>query len=225
VRILIVEDEPELAQQLSNILKKQKYTVDSASDGEEALDRMYVEPYDLVLLDIMLPKKDGFAVLLELRNAKKKTPVLMLTAKGDIEDRIRGLNMGADDYLPKPFAMEELPARIRALLRRSNAHVSPILQAGTFALNTVTGEVSCNSLPVELTPREFSILQFLLYNKNRVVSRYTMAEHIWGDEFDPVTMSNSIDVHIKNLRRKLGNNKGNIIRTVRGIGYTIREEA
>ena len=224
MRILIVEDEPELARQLGEILTKQKYTVDIASDGEAALDRIYVEPYDLILLDIMLPKKDGFAVLQEVRDAKKKTPVLMLTAKADIEDRIRGLDLGADDYLPKPFAMEELLARMRALLRRSNALVSPILETGGIALNTVSREVSCDTVPVDLTPKEFSILEFLLYNKNRAVSRYTMAEHIWGDEFDPVTMSNSIDVHIKNLRRKISDTHGDIIHTVRGIGYMIREE-
>jgi len=223
MRILIVDDEPELVKQIQQALTAQQYTVDTALDGEAALDRIYVDPYDLILLDIMLPGKDGFTVLLELRNAKKSTPVLMLTAKGTIEDKIKGLDLGADDYLAKPFSMEELLARIRALLRRSNELVSPVLQAGSLALNTASREVFARNRPVELTPREFSILEFLLYNANRAVSRYTMAEHVWGDEFDPLTMSNSIDVHIKNLRKKVADPKGKIIHTVRGVGYMIKK--
>ena len=222
MRILIVDDEPDLVEQIRHALTQQKYTVDTALDGEEALDRIYVDPYDLILLDIMLPRKDGFAVLLELRNEKKTTPVLMLTAKGTIEDRIKGLDLGADDYLAKPFSMEELLARIRALLRRSNELVSPILRIGDISLNTASREVCRKKQLLELTPKEFSILEFLLYNKNRAVSRYTMAEHVWGDAFDPVTMSNSIDVHIKNLRKKIGDSRGRLIRTVRGIGYMIK---
>jgi len=224
VRILIVDDEPELVEQIRSTLARQQYTVDTAFDGEEALDRIYVDPYDLILLDIMLPKKDGFEVLLELRNEKKSTPVLMLTAKGDTEDKIKGLDLGADDYLPKPFSMEELLARIRALLRRSNALVSPILKIADVSLNTVNREVFQEKNPIDLTPKEFSIFEFLLYNMNRAVSRYSIAEHVWGDEFDPVTMSNSIDVHIKNLRKKIGDPRGKIIQTVRGVGYMIQDE-
>jgi len=223
VRILIVDDEPELVEQIRSTLTRQQYTVDTAFDGEEALDRIYVDPYDLVLLDIMLPKKDGFEVLLELRNEKKTIPVLMLTAKGDIEDRIKGLDLGADDYLPKPFSMEELLARIRALLRRSNALVSPVMKIGDISLNTASREVFQGSKTVELTPKEFSILEFLLYNTSRAVSRYSIAEHVWGDEFDPVTMSNSIDVHIRNLRKKIHDPRGKIILTVRGVGYMIKD--
>lgn len=225
MRILIVDDEPDLVEQIRQALEKQRYTVDTALDGVEALDRIYVAPYDLILLDIMLPKKDGFAVLIELRNEKKSTPVLMLTAKGEIEDRVKGLDLGADDYLAKPFSMEELLARIRALLRRSNELVSPVLQIDNISLNTANREVSKDNHPLELTPKEFSILEFLLYNKNRAISRYTMAEHVWGDEFDPITMSNSIDVHIKNIRKKFGDNGGKIIRTVRGVGYMIRDDS
>jgi DNA-binding response OmpR family regulator len=224
VRILIVDDEPELVEQIRLTLAKQQYTVDTAFDGEEALDRIYVDPYDLILLDIMLPKKDGFGVLLELRNEKKSTPVLMLTAKGTIEDKIKGLDLGADDYLAKPFSMEELLARIRALLRRSNALVSPFLEIADIRLNTASREVYQDDKLLELTPKEFSILEFLLYNKNRAVSRYTMAEHVWGDEFDPLTMSNSIDVHIKNLRHKISDSKSKIISTVRGVGYMIKDD-
>ena len=224
MRILVVDDEEPLAEQIRLALTQQKYTVDIALDGEEALDRIYVEPYDLILLDIMLPKKDGFEVLFELRDQKRSTPVLMLTAKGAIEDRIKGLDMGADDYLAKPFSMEELLARIRALLRRSNELVSPLLTTGTITLNPVNREAYKDDQVLELTPKEFSILEFLLYSMNRAVSRVTIAEHVWGDEFDPWTMSNSIDVHIKNLRKKMNDSKGQIIHTVRGVGYMIRDD-
>ena len=224
MRILIVDDEPDLVEQIRLALAKQKYTVDTAADGEEAMDRIYVDPYDLILLDIMLPKKDGFGVLLELRNEKKSTPVLMLTAKGSIEDKIKGLDLGADDYLAKPFSMEELLARIRALLRRSNALISPVMKIADISLNTASREVLHNNQPVELTPKEFSILEFLLYNKNRAISRYSIAEHVWGEEFDPLTMSNSIDVHVKNLRKKIGDVRGKIISTVRGVGYMIKDD-
>ncbi len=223
MRILVVDDEPELARQITEALRQHQYTVDTALDGEEALDRIYVDAYDLVLLDIMLPGKDGFEVLRELRSEGKTTPVLMLTARGGIGDRIKGLDMGADDYLGKPFSMEELLARIRALLRRSNALVSSVLEVAEVSLDTVSREVFCSGQPVALTPKEFSIFEFFLYNKNRAVSRFTIAEHVWGDEFDPITMSNSIDVHIKNIRKKIGDTGGRIIRTVRGVGYMVKD--
>ncbi len=225
MRILIVDDEPDLVKQIREALIQQQYIVDMAYDGEEALDRMYVTSYDLVLLDIMLPKKDGFCVLRAFRNEKKTTPVLMLTARGGLDDRIKGLDMGADDYLAKPFSMEELLARIRALLRRSNALVSPILVLSNITLDTVSREVCRNRQEVALTPKEFSIFEFLLYNKNRAISRFTLAEHVWDDEFDPITMSNSIDVHIKNIRKKIGDTGGCIIRTIRGIGYMAKDGA
>ncbi len=223
MRILVVDDEPELLEQIQEALIRQKYTVDTACDGETALDRIFSDPYDLILLDIMLPGKDGFAVLSELRHDKIVTPVLMLTARGEIEDRVRGLDRGADDYLGKPFAMEELLARIRALLRRSNESVSSLLAGGPIRLDTVSREVTQNDQAIELTPKEFSILEFLLYNKGRVISRFTIAEHVWGDAFDPYTMSNSIDVHIKNLRRKMGVG-GTLILSIRGVGYKFKED-
>jgi DNA-binding response OmpR family regulator len=223
MRILVVDDEETLAEQIRLALTMQKYTVDTALDGEEALDKIFVESYDLILLDIMLPKKDGFEVLVELRDENKSTPVLMLTAKGVVEDRIKGLDMGADDYLAKPFSMEELLARIRALLRRSNELVSPLLSIGSITLNPANREVCKDGKILELTPKEFSILEFLMYNMNRAVSRVTIAEHVWGDAFDPWTMSNSIDVHIKNLRKKIGDSKGQVLHTVRGVGYIIKD--
>jgi DNA-binding response OmpR family regulator len=222
MKILVVEDSPEMSVQVRLALSRERYDVDTAEDGEVALDKLFDNPYDLILLDIMLPKKDGLAVLNDIRTAGIKTPVLLLTARGDVEDRITGLDLGADDYLAKPFSMAELMARARALLRRFSDHRQPMLQAGEIALDTVTREVSKIGDPVDLTSKEFSILEFLLYNTNRAVSRFTLAEHVWGEEFDPFTMSNSIDVHIKNLRRKLGDQGGRRIQTIRGVGYIVR---
>ena len=225
MKILVVDDEPVLLEQLRKTLTIQKYDVDMADDGESALDKLFDNLYDLIILDIMLPKVDGLAVLREIRKAKVKTPILMLTAKGSVEDKIKGLDYGADDYLAKPFAMAELMARIRSLLRRASDHRDPLLTISDVSLNTKTRQISKRGIKVELTPKEFSILEFLLYNKNRAVSRFTLAEHVWGDEFDPFTMSNFIDVHIKNLRRKIGDtDKKKIIRTIRGIGFIIEDE-
>jgi len=224
MRILLVDDEPKLLEQLRQALVTDKYDVDTAADGEAALDQLFANPYDLILLDIMLPRMDGLSVLKEIRQAEILTPVLMLTAKGDIEDRIRGLDLGADDYLAKPFSMAELMARIRALLRRSTDQKIALLEIGDVSLNTATREVKMDQQILNLTPKEFSILEFLLYNKNRVISRFSLAEHIWGDEFDPFTMSNFIDVHIKNLRHKLGDHKAAIIQTIRGIGFLIKSD-
>lgn len=224
MRILIVDDEPELLEQLRQTLLKQQYTVDQARDGEEALDCIFSDPYDLIILDVMLPRTDGFQVLKELREENITAPVLMLTAKGDVEDRIRGLDMGADDYLAKPFSTAELLARIRALLRRSSEVVTSVLEVGDIKVNTSNRQITRNGSLISLTPKEFLILEFLLYNKNRAISRFNIAEHVWGDAFDPFTMSNNIDVHIKNLRRKIGDEQGAFIRTVRGVGYMIRSE-
>jgi DNA-binding response OmpR family regulator len=225
MKILVVDDEPDLLEQLRETLTSQKYDVDAADDGESALDKLFDNLYDLIILDIMLPKVDGLSILREIRKAKVKTPVLMLTTKGAVEDKIKGLDYGADDYLAKPFAMAELMARIRSLLRRASDHRDPLLTVSDIVLNTKTRQVNKSGKSLELTPKEFSILEFLLYNQNRVVSRFTLAEHVWGDEFDPFTMSNFIDVHIKNLRRKIGDtDKRKIIRTIRGIGFIIEDE-
>ena len=153
-----------------------------------------------------------------------ETPVLMLTAKGDAADKVKGLDLGADDYLAKPFSAEELMARVRALLRRSGSQATVVLKAYDLELDTVSREVKRQGRPLTLTPREFSILEFLLYNKNRVVSRFSLAEHVWGDDFDPFNMSNFMDVHIKNLRQKLcSSGEAPIIQTVRGVGYTVKD--
>lgn len=224
MRILIVDDEPELCAQIAHTLRQQRYTVETAGDGATALERICTEPYDLIVLDIMMPEKDGFQVLEELRAEEVRVPVLMLTARGEVENRIKGLDLGADDYLHKPFSMAELLARIRALLRRSHEQASPYLVVGNIRLDTNTRTVTLNDEPVSLTPKEFSVLEFLLYNRNRAISRFNLAEHVWGDAFDPFTMSNNIDVHIKNLRKKLDDQAGRIIVTVRGVGYIVRDE-
>ena len=207
--ILVVDDEQTLLDQLKGALQAQRFMVETALDGEEALDKLFENPVDLIILDIMLPKRDGLTVLRDIRQAGIVTPVLMLTARSSTDDKIKGLDLGADDYLAKPFSLDELLARIRAL-----------------QLDTISREVTRAGAPVDLTAREFSILEFLLYNKNRAVSRFSLAEHVWGDAFDPFSMSNFMDVHIKNLRKKIGDaGSGKLIRTLRGVGYMIKDDA
>ncbi|WP_136809414.1 response regulator transcription factor [Desulfosediminicola flagellatus] len=221
MNILVIDDEPELLERLSSVLTKEHYSVVTAEDGKAALEKLWNDSYDLIMLDIMLPHIDGFEVLKEMRAAGISTPVLMLTAKGDIEDKVTGLNLGADDYLAKPFSLAELLARVRALLRRSSS-ASPVIEAGHIQLDTISREVRSEGKTLTLTAKEFSILEFLLHNQNRAVSRFTLAEHVWGDDFDPFSMSNFIDVHIKNLRKKIRvDGKPQIIKTVRGFGYRI----
>jgi DNA-binding response OmpR family regulator len=224
VRILIIDDETALLAQLKKLLEKQRYIVETAENGEKGLDLIFESPFDTIILDIMMPGLDGLTLLEQVRNAGVDTPVLMLTAKGDTDDRITGLDRGADDYLSKPFSPEELLARVRALLRRAGSRSTPVLEVLDLQLDTVSRLVTKSGQPVDLTPREFSILEFLLYNKNRAVSRFSLAEHVWGDDFDPFSMSNFMDVHIKNLRRKIGDSgMGRIIRTVRGVGYIVKD--
>lgn len=221
MNILIVDDDAELCRMLRQNLERQHYKVESAGDGDAAFEKIAGDTYDLVLLDIMLPGDDGLEILRKMRDMGVDTPVIMLTARGDVEDRILGLNLGADDYLAKPFSMAELLARVRAIFRRG-AERAPVLEAGGISLDTVSISVKKDGELVELTSKEFAILEFLLYNKGRAVSRFHLAEHVWGDDFDPFTMSNFIDVHMKNLRHKL-NIPGSppIIRTLRGVGYLV----
>ena len=225
MKILLVEDDPKLLEQIQSLLTELRYLVDTAVDGNRALDKIFAESYDLIILDIMLPQVNGLTVLQEMRQAKIVTPVLLLTAKGSIEDRVKGLDYGADDYLSKPFSIAELLARIRALLRRPGRECDTLLKVGDVSLNTISRQVTKAGNSLDLTPKEFSLLEFLLYNKNQPVSRITLAEHVWGDDFDPFTMSNTIDVHLKNLRRKIDPEESysSLIKTVRGIGFMIKE--
>lgn len=222
MRIFIAEDDRPLLEQLRQILAGQRYAVETATDGHKALNKLFESSFDLIILDIMMPGIDGLAVLGQARKGGIDTPVLILTAKGDVADRVKGLDLGADDYLAKPFSSDELLARVRALLRRSGSQRESALQFEDLLLDTASRRVTRGGETVELTPREFSIMEFLLHNKNRVVSRFSLAEHVWGDDFDPFSMSNFMDVHIKNLRQKIGDSGRNrIIRTVRGVGYII----
>ncbi|HED13328.1 MAG TPA: response regulator transcription factor [Gammaproteobacteria bacterium] len=226
MKILIVDDEHALLVQLQCALEDQRYITETAENGEEALDHIFNNPFDLIILDIMLPKKDGLTVLRELRVAGINTPILMLSARGGSNDKIKGLDFGADDYLAKPFSLDELLARVRALLRRFGSQKDTLISSHNLCLDTVNREVTRRGRTIELTAREFSILEFLLYNKNRVVSRFSLAEHVWGEAFDPFSMSNFIDVHIKNLRHKI-NDSGHtpIIKTIRGVGYIIKDQS
>lgn len=224
MNIFIIDDEPELLETLDNVLRKENYTVTTAKDGSEALQKLWDDRYDLILLDIMLPYIDGLSILKEIRDAGISTPVLMLTARSEVDDRVKGLDMGADDYLAKPFSLAELLARVRALLRRDTSG-SPVMEFKYLSLNTVNREVYCSEKLINLTAKEFAILEFLLHNKGRAVSRFTLAEHVWGDDFDPFSMSNFMDVHMKNLRKKI-TVKGQppLINTVRGFGYKIGDD-
>jgi len=224
MRILVVEDQEPLANRIKDVLKKERYQVELAFDGELGLEQALTEEYDLIVLDILLPGMNGIEVLKEIRETGLKMPVLMLTAKDKTEDKVTGLDAGADDYLTKPFAVPELLARVRSLLRRKSDVKTSLLAIGDLTVDTNSREVARNGSPVDLTPKEYSILQFLIYNKNRVVSRLSIAEHVWGDNFDLFSMTNFVDVHVKNLRKKLNDSgEDRLIQTVRGVGYTIKD--
>lgn len=222
MRILVVEDEKKVASFIKKGLEEDYYSVDIALDGKEG-DRMALsEEYDLIILDIMLPYKDGISILKDIRDAKLSTPVLMLTAKDNVADKVLGLDSGADDYLAKPFAFDELLARVRALLRRNSTEKKVLLTAGDLQLDTQTHKAFRNSVEIILTPKEYSILEFLLRNKNRVISRTILSEHVYDYHFD--TDTNVIDVYINKLRNKI--DKGfeyPVLKTVRGIGYIIKD--
>jgi len=221
MRLLIVEDEAKVASFIKRGLEAENYAVDAALDGKEGLHLATVHDYDLILLDILLPKLDGFGVLAKLRARNIRTPVIMLTARGELDDRVRGLDLGADDYLVKPFAFEELLARVRALLRRRSDTASPILRVGRLVMDPVAHSVTIDDQEVEFTPKEYSLLEYLMRNEGGVCTRAMIAQHVWDINFD--TYTNLIDVFINHLRRKLqphGCEK--MIQTVRGVGYVLK---
>ena len=221
MRILVVDDDRRLCNIIKRGLIEEAYAVDLAYDGEEGEYYAEVNSYDLIILDVMMPRKDGIAVCQELRNKKVNTPILMLTAKDTVEDRVTGLDAGADDYLIKPFAFNELLARVRALLRREGITKSPELKVGELVMNTLTREVWRGQEPIELTTKEYVILEYFMRHPNIVVTRTMIEEHAWDYDFD--SMSNLIDVYIRRLRRKIDfKRKQGIIQTVRGAGYRLK---
>jgi len=221
--ILIVEDNKILSDIISEELKAQGHAVDSAEDGLEGKEMALAFDYNLIVLDVMLPKIDGFTLCADLRKAGKSTPILMLTAQDSYENKVRGLDSGADDYLTKPFSSAELYARIRALLRRFYGASSSTLSIGSINLDTSTQKVTADGKEIALTGKEYSIFEYLLYNRNAVVARYMIEEHVWGSDYD--ALSNVVDVLISNLRRKLCTPKnGAVIKAVRGMGYELTEK-
>ncbi len=223
MRILIVEDEISLADAISAILKKEQYFVDCVYDGRDGLDYALSGIYDMILLDIMLPKMNGLDVLREIRNNNISTPVMLLTARSEVNDKIRGLDCGADDYLTKPFNKGELLARIRALTRRKGEIPSNELVFGDIVLNQSTYELICGNLNVKLGAKEFRIMQMLMFAPKSIVSKDEFIEKIWG--YDSEAEYNSIEVYISFLRKKLGAIKSTVqIKASRGIGYYIEEQ-
>ncbi len=223
MKILVVEDEKKVASFIKKGLEEEYYTVDTAHNGKEGFELALSGDYDLLILDLMLPYKDGISITRDLRAQNIVTPILLLTAKDKIQDKVEGLDAGADDYLTKPFAFEELIARSRALLRRSENVKSLVLKAGELSLDTQTHRLSVGDQELDLTPKEYAILEFLMRNKNKVVSRTKLTQHVYEYNFD--TDTNVIDVYINKLRGKIEQHtKAELIHTVRGVGYVIKEE-
>ena len=223
MKILLAEDEVDLNNVVTRYLKKNGYSVDSVLDGEEALDYLEYGEYDLVILDIMMPKVDGFEVIKKLRNKGNHTSILMLTARDSADDKVKGLDLGADDYIVKPFDFNELLARIRAVVRRKYGNSSNKLVIGDLILDTSNKSVTRAGKQIELTGKEYEVLEYLMQSKNRILSREQIKEHVW--DFDYEGDSNIIDVLIKNIRKKIDVEDGKqIIYTKRGLGYVIKED-
>jgi len=220
MRILVVEDESTIADFLVRGLSEQGYAVDLAHDGQDALDQLGTVMPDVLILDVMLPRIDGIEVCRRLRAGGHKTPILMLTARDAVEDRVRGLDTGADDYLVKPFAFSELVARVRALSRREPEATMPVLRLADLELDTTTREVRRGSYVIDLTSKEYALLEYLMRNPNRVLTRTMITERVWN--YDAFNVANVIDVYIGHLRRKIDDGHSlKLIRTVRGAGYKI----
>jgi two-component system, OmpR family, copper resistance phosphate regulon response regulator CusR len=224
MRILVVEDEQKVANALREGLEGERYDVEVERTGEDAFFRMTTEAFDLILLDLGLPGRDGLQILTTLRSKGIKTPVLVLTARDTLQDRVAGLDGGADDYLVKPFAFAELLARIRALLRRGRAADAPRLAVGDLTMDLITRKVTRGVQPVELTVREFELLEYLMRYEGHVVSRETLARDVWKETARTTPLDNVIDVHIARLRRKVDLDRPvRLIHTVRGVGFMLRE--
>lgn len=223
MRILVVEDDRKVASFIRKGLTEDGYAVDVASDGETGLAMGLDRLHDVIVLDVMLPRKPGFQVVRELRQAKVTTPVLLLTAREAVEDKVQGLDAGADDYLTKPFAFAELLARVRALLRRGTAARAPVLQVADLTLDPAVRTVTRGGEAISLTNREFALLEYLLRNAGRVLTRTMIAEHVWDYSFDSGT--NVIDVYVNYLRKKIdAGRERKLIHTVRGVGYILKTD-
>jgi len=221
MRILLVEDEKRVASFIQRGLKEEHFAVDVAHDGEKGIEMASLSSYDLIILDLMLPEKDGLAVCKEIRSRKNDVPILMLTARSGVKDRVLGLNAGADDYLGKPFAFEELLARVQALLRRKRSEKSPLLKVNGLELNQLTHKVRREELEIELTSKEYALLEYLMLHAGQVVTRTMISEHVWNESFE--TFTNVIDVYVNYLRNKI--DKGSekpLIHTIRGTGYLLK---
>lgn len=221
MRILVVEDNHRLNSSLVASLTHEGYSVDSAYDGQEGQDLAEITAYDLIILDILLPQKDGLEVCRDLRRRRIHTPILLLTARDSVDDRVQGLDSGADDYLVKPFAMRELCARLRALLRRQQPSKQGRLEMGNLVIDPIVHTVEREGRPIDLTPKEFALLEYLMYHPNQVVTREMIEQHIWNYDFE--CESNVIDVYIRRLRRKIDDPfSSKLLTTVRGIGYRLQ---
>jgi DNA-binding response OmpR family regulator len=220
MKILIIEDDQVLAKNLKQVLIKDGFAVDTSSTREDGLAQTEINEYDCVVLDINLPDGSGFELLKELRQNENQTPVIIVTARGEIEDRIKGLNLGADDYLPKPIDSNELIARIRATIRRNTQKALPVITIGELVVKPVEHMATINNHVLDLTAKEFAVLEYLAQHSGQVITRTMLMEHIWGSDFE--TFSNVVDVYIRNLRRKLEKySKANLIKTIRGKGYIL----
>ncbi len=223
MRILVVEDTIKVASFIQRGLEASQYQVDVEHDGEAGLNRLMVEDYDLAILDVMLPKMDGFSVIKAMRKQGVKVPVLLLTARGAVEDKVAGLDVGADDYLTKPFAFEELLARVRALLRRGAA-APEMLELADLRLDPAKRQVTRANKRIDLTAKEFALLEYLLRRQGQVLSRSVIAQHVWGVDYD--TFTNVIDVYVNYLRKKIDSDfQIKLLHTVRGAGYVLKAEA
>ena len=222
MKILIVEDEARVAGFVKKGLEEQGFAVDVCEHGDEGYERARTQPYDVILLDIMLPGRDGLSILSNLRAQKQNVPVVLLTARSELDERVQGLNLGADDYVTKPFFLEELIARIHAVARRRGGEQGTLLQSGDLVVNLVTREVRRGGQAIALTPRELHLLEVLLRTPGRVFTRTQLLERVWGYDFDPQT--NLVDVNVQRLRKKIdAGSEEPLLETVRGVGYRIRK--
>jgi len=222
VKILLVEDEAEIGGLIKDGLEKEEFAVDYCKDGDTGMEHAMSHTYDAIVLDVMLPGKSGLEILKMVRAGHNNVPIIIITARGETEDRIQGLDLGADDYLPKPFFVEELIARLRAIWRRSSETGMSVLSVGTLSANLMTREVMRSGLQIEMTPKEFSLLAFLMRAPGRVLTRTQILEQVWGYHFDPGT--NLVDVYIRRLRSKIDiENEIPLIETLRGVGYRMQD--